>query len=222
MDIPTQKVANLASVKRMPSYLHLLRQLQESGRDIVSSNYIAEKLKLEPIQVRKDLAITGIVGKPKVGYHVPSLVQAIERFLGWNNSTDAFLVGAGNLGSALLGYPGFAKHGLNIVAAFDSDLDKTGTTVNGKEIMPLAKMPGLAKRMSVHMGIIAVPAEAAQSVADMMISAGINAIWNFAPISLDVPANVAVQNEDLSAGLAVLSIRAARAVEANKQTTGKR
>ena len=212
MGTEKQKVGSLPTVRRLPSYLHFLRQLKDSGRDIVSSTHIAEKLKLEPIQVRKDLAITGIVGKPKVGYYVPSLIRSIEEFLGWDNNTDAFLVGAGHLGGALLGYQGFKRHGLNIVAAFDADEAKAGTEVAGKEILPLAKLPNLASRMHISMGIITVPAEGAQDVADLMVASGITAIWNFAPISLEVPDFVVVQNEDLASGLAVLSIKAAKAL----------
>jgi len=211
MEAERPKVGNLATVKRLPLYLRFLRQLKDSGREIVSSTYIGEHLKLEPIQVRKDLAVTGIVGKPKVGYFIPSLIQAIEEFLGWDNNTDAFLVGAGNLGSALLGYQGFARHGLNIVAAFDTDESKIGTHIHDKDVLPLDKLSDLVDRMHITMGIIAVPAEAAQSVADLMIAAGITAIWNFAPVHIDVPNNIVVQNEDLASGLAVLSVKAAAA-----------
>lgn len=210
MESEKQKVGSLPTVKRLPAYLHLLREVSEAGRDMISSTHIADKLKLEPIQVRKDLAITGIVGKPKVGYYVPSLIKSIEEFLGWNNNTDAFIVGAGNLGSALLGYQGFEQHGLNIVAAFDSDPNKIGNEIHGKEVFPLDKMLNLAPRLRVHMGIISVPAEVAQSVADMMIAAGINAIWNFAPTNIDVPQGVVVQNEDLASGLAVLSVKSSK------------
>ncbi len=201
------RIGSLPTVRRLPAYLHLLRQLASAGRDMVSSTTIAEKLKLEPIQVRKDLAVTGIEGKPKVGYYIPALIQAIEEFLGWDNNTDAFLVGAGNLGSALLGYGGFAMHGLRIVAAFDINKSKVGKTIAGKDVLSLDKFADLARRMRVPMGIIAVPAEAAQQVADLMVASGIEAIWNFAPTSIEVPEDVIVQNEDLSAGLAVLSFK---------------
>ena len=209
MEAERPKVGNLASVKRLPAYLHLLKQLQESGREVVSSAHIAEKLKLEAIQVRKDLAVTGNVGKPKVGYYIPTLIDAIEQFLGWDNHTEAFLVGAGNLGSALLGYAGLRKHGLSIIAAFETDPNKVGTEIHGKDVLPLEKLPDLATRLHVTMGIITVPPEAAQSVADLMVASGITAIWNYAPTHIDVPHNVVVQNEDLASGLAVLSVKAA-------------
>lgn len=216
METIKEKVGSLATVKRLPSYLYMLRQLEEAGREVVSSTHLAEKLKLESIQVRKDLAVTGITGKPKVGYHVPSLIRAIEEFLGWDNDTDAFLVGAGNLGSAILGYGGFIRHGLNIAAAFDVDENKIGRTIRGKEVFPLDKLANLANRMRVHMGIITVPADAAQDVADRMVAAGIFAIWNFSPTTLEVPEDVVVQNEDLASGLAILSVRSANVKAANK------
>ena len=205
-------MGSLSTIRRFPAYLHLLKQLNRNGREFVSSTYMATELKIQPDQIRKDLAVTGIVGKPKAGYHVPSLVQAIEEFLGWNNVTDAFIVGTGNLGSALLGYEGFGQHGLNIVAAFDSDETKVGRMVKGFQTMPMEKLGDLAVRMRVRMGIIAVPADAAQEVADALIASGVVGIWNFAPISLTVPDGVIVQNEDLSSGLAVLSVRLARAL----------
>ena len=211
-----QKVGGLPSVRRLPTYLRVLRQLQDSGRDMVSSNHIAEMLKIESIQVRKDLAITGIVGKPKIGYYVPGVIQAIEEFLNWNNSNEAFLVGAGSLGTALLRYEGFKQHGLNIVAAFDVDESKIGAEIGDKSVLPLDKLPDLAQRMHILTGIIAVPADAAQSVADLMVSAGVSAIWNFAPVTIDAPADVVVQNEDLAAGLAVLCFKAASAKNASK------
>lgn len=217
METEKQRIVSLPTVRRLPAYLHLLRNLSEEGRDLVSSTQISEKLKLESIQVRKDLAITGIVGKPKIGYYVPTLIEAIEEFLGWNNNTDAFLVGAGSLGTALLGYEGFNRHGLNILAAFDLDETKVGTIIHGKQVLPLEKLSNLADRMLIHMGIIAVPAQAAQSVADLMVSSGITAIWNFAPISLDVPDKVVVQNEDLASGLAVLSVKSAAKRDAKSQ-----
>jgi len=210
MDTEKQKVGSLPTIRRLPSYLYILRQLDEAGRDVVSSTHIAERLKLEPIQVRKDLAVTGIEGKPKVGYHVPSLMKAIESFLNWDNSKEAFLVGAGNLGSALLGYQGFERHGMRIVAAFDTDQSKVGTNIHGKDVFALDKLPDLARRMHIRFGIITVPAPFAQHVADMMVTSGISAIWNFSPTNLELPDDVVVQNEDLSTGLAVLSVKASK------------
>ena len=191
------------TLRRLPAYHHYLIQLRQAGRPVVSCTHIAEDLKLYPTQVRKDLAATGIVGRPKVGYDVGELIAAIETFLGWNDTRSAFLVGVGGLGSALIGYPGFAQQGFDIVAGFDVDPKKVGSSLHGKRVLPIDKLPGLARRMHVYLGIIAVPASAAQATADVMVDGGIKAIWNFAPVGLKVPEGVVVHNEDLASSLAV-------------------
>ena len=195
--------APVPTLRRLPTYHHYLLRLREQGRPFVSCTLIAEDLKLYPTQVRKDLAVTGIVGKPKIGYSVDELIDSIESFLSWNDHHSAFLVGVGGLGSALIGYPGFERYGFDIVAGFDIDAKKVGTTIHGKRILDVDKLPGLAARMHVHLGIMAVPAATAQVIADIMVRGGIRAIWNFAPIGLKVPEGVVVHNEDLAASLAV-------------------
>jgi redox-sensing transcriptional repressor len=195
--------APVPTLRRLPTYHHYLLELRDQGRPFVSCTHIAENLKLYPTQVRKDLSVTGIVGKPKVGYPVDELLEAIETFLSWNDHHSAFLVGVGGLGSALIGYPGFERYGFEIVAGFEVDAKKVGTVLHGKRVLDIDKLPGLAARMHVHIGIIAVPASAAQLTADLMVRGGIRAIWNFAPIGLKVPEGVVVHNEDLAASLAV-------------------
>ncbi len=195
------------SVRRLPLYLRFLKQLKARGRDVVSCTHISEDLGFTSIQVRKDLAMTGIVGRPKTGYDLPALIQSIETFLGWNNAKDAFLAGVGSLGGALLGYPGFEEHGLSIVAAFDTDPAKIGQTIHGKEVLPVEKLENLARRMHVLVGIITVPADAAQATANLMVRAGIRALWNYAPVKLDVPDTVVVEDVRLAASLAVLTNR---------------
>jgi redox-sensing transcriptional repressor len=206
------KTAPEPTLRRLPSYHHLLKRLELRGRAVVSCTHIAAELKLDPTQVRKDLAVTGIIGKPKVGYEVPMLVEAIESFLGWNNVSEAFLVGAGSLGSALLGYEGFKHYGLNIIAAFDTAPAKIGTRIHGRQVLSVQKLPDLARRMHILIGILTVPGEAAQAAADLMVSGGIKAIWNFAPAALNVPDDVIVENQELSAGLAVLSSKLSAAL----------
>jgi redox-sensing transcriptional repressor len=204
----TQKIQNppsLPTVRRLPTYLRLLKELQDEKQHYVSSTYIAERFQLESIQVRKDLAAMGIVGQPRLGFAVAELVSAIMQFLGWNNASDAFLIGAGNLGAALAGYSGFADYGLHIVAAFDVDTSKIGTRIHDTKIFPLQKLPDLAQRLHVHIGILTLPAVAAQTTTDMLVQAGITAIWNFTPVKLIVPGGVIVEKVDLAASLAVLS-----------------
>lgn len=203
------KSAPLPSVRRLPGYLRFLYELRARGRDVVSCTHIADDLGLIPVQVRKDLAITGIVGKPKIGYEVDELIAAIEGFLGWNNTRDAFLVGAGSLGVALLRYQGFAEFNLNVLAGFDVAPAKIGSRIDGKEIFAMKKLPNLVKRMHVLIGILTVPAAAAQEAAEQMILAGIRGIWNYTPVKLRVPDNVVVEDVKLASSLAALSSRLA-------------
>jgi redox-sensing transcriptional repressor len=198
------------SLRRLPQYHYYLVDLQSKGVTVVSCSTIGRDLKCVPVQVRKDLQFTGIIGKPKVGYSVAELVVAIEAFLGWNNANEAFLVGTGNLGTAILGHERFSRFGLQVVAAFDNDSRKVGQWIYGKPVLPLERLSDLAERMNIHMGIITTPSEAAQSVADEMVKAGIQAIWNFAPVKLNVPEHMIVRNEDLYSSLASLSSKLAR------------
>ena len=198
------------SLARLPQYHHYLFDLEARGITRISCSQIGGDLGYIPVQVRKDLQYTGIIGKPKTGYSVPELIRSIETFLGWNNINEAFLVGAGNLGTALLGHERFSKFGLRIVAAFDTDPEKIGLWIHEKAVLSLDQLSDLAQRMSVHLGIITTPAEAAQAVADEMVKGGIQAIWNFAPVKLRVPENIIVHNEDLYSTLASLSWKLAR------------
>ena len=198
------------SLARLPQYHHYLVDLAAKGITQTTCSVIGRDLGLIPVQVRKDLQYTGIIGRPKTGYSVAELIQAIETFLGWNNINEAFLVGAGNLGTALLGHERFSKFGLRIVAAFDTDPAKAGQWIHDKAVLPLNELADLAQRMSIHLGIITTPPEAAQAVADEMVKGGIQAIWNFAPVRLRVPEHIIVHNEDLYSTLATLSWKLAR------------
>jgi redox-sensing transcriptional repressor len=207
MTFTLAQAAPVPTLRRLPLYLQVLRTMRHSGRDVVSCTHIAEALHLDPTQVRKDLGLTGAVGRPKVGYHLPGLIETLEAYLGWDNATDAFLVGAGSLGTALLGYPAFADSGLNIVAAFDTDPAKVGTQILGRKVMPLEKLENLTQRMHIHIGIITTPAEAAQDAVDRLVAGGALAIWNFAPAEITVPEPVILEHVRLTASLAVLSSR---------------
>jgi len=201
------KVSCAPSVRRLPSYLLVARQAARNGDEFVSGTRIAAELDLEPIQVRKDLAITGASGKPKRGYLTSSLVRAIEDFLGWSEATDVVVVGVGCLGSALMGYPTFRMHGLRIVDAFDPDPAKHGGEVSGIVVHPVEKLVERVRAAGIRVAILTTPSTAAQAAADRLVEAGVDAIWNFTTARLRVPTNVIVQNEDLTAGYAILSIR---------------
>jgi len=194
----------LPTLKRLPLYhQYVTKQAQESVRDI-SCATIARDLGLVAVQVRKDLQVTGAVGRPKTGYQVQQLLDALNKTLGYDNKTEMFLVGAGSLGKALLGYKRFEDYNIGIAAAFDINDALVGTEVNDRPILPMSKFSSLCQRMHVKFGIICVPVEAAQSVADTMVASGIEAIWNFAPVPLEVPDTVCVHNENLTASLSIL------------------
>jgi redox-sensing transcriptional repressor len=199
--------AGLPCVKRMPAYLQLLRLLQAEGRDHVSGTVLASVHNLEPVIVRKDLAMTGAVGTPRVGFEIHELIIAIERFLGWDNQTKAVLVGAGSLGTALLGYQGFQNFGFRFVGVFDNDPRLIGNWIHGRKVQAMDQLIPFVKRSEILLGVLAVPAAAAQATADQLVCAGIKGIWNFSPTKLQLPPDVVAQKEDLAEGLAVLSHR---------------
>jgi redox-sensing transcriptional repressor len=199
------QAAGVACVKRLPAYLQMLRVLQGEGHEYVSGTVLATTHSLEPVIVRKDLAVTGVVGTPRRGFRISDLIAAIERFLGWNNQTKAVLVGVGNLGTALLGYQGFENLGLRIAGAFDRDPAKIGKWIQGRKVQPISQLAAFVRRGGIRLGVLTVPAAVAQETADLMIQAGIRGVWNFSPVRLEVPAGAVAQKEDLAEGLAVLS-----------------
>jgi len=193
-------------VKRYPLYLRILREMREQGERYASGAVVAKALALDPIVVRKDLSKTGVRGKPRVGFPLTEIIASIEHYLGWNANTEAILAGAGRLGSALLGYPGFQHQGFKIVAAFDVNPKRHGR-IAGVPVYPASQIAEIVRKLHVSLGILTVPAEQAQSVADAMMAGGIHGIWNFTPTQLSVPSDVIVKREDLAASLAVLSHR---------------
>ncbi len=197
-----------ATLNRLPTYLKYLYQLDKLNVMTVSSTTIANGLNLNPVQVRKDIALVSTVaGKPKTGYITKELIADLETFLGYNNTHDAIIVGVGGLGRAFLGYSGFSHYGLNIAMGFDTNENIVGSKIYGKQIFDMSKLQPMVERFKIQIGIIAVPSHAAQEVADKMVSAGIKAIWNFASVHLNVPNDVALKNEDLAASLALLSLQ---------------
>ena len=207
------KALSERTLRRLPRYIEILKRLKSEKIEFASSNMIADELGLDSIQVRKDLAATGVIGKPKLGFAIDELIFGIKHTLNWDNQTDAFLVGAGSLGSAILGYKTFSDHGLNIIAAFENEPSKVGEIINHITVLPIEKLSDMAYRMKVHIGVITVPAGEAQKVADMMIEGGIKAIWNFAPVHLKVPDFVIVENAQLSHSLGVLTHKLAESLK---------
>lgn len=197
-------IAGLPCVKRMPSYLQLLRVLQAEGQTHVSGTVLAGAQHLDSVIVRKDLARTGAVGRPRIGFNIAELITAIERFLGWDNQTKGVLVGVGSLGTALLGYHGFHAFGFRFVGAFDQDRKLIGQWIHGRKVQSMDQLPPFVQRGQIRLGVLAVPAAAAQTTADLMVQAGIQGLWNFSPVNLTLPPEIICQKEDLAAGLAVL------------------
>lgn len=198
------------SLRRLPLYYRQLRELAAKNIRITSSEELGAAVNVPAAQVRKDLTYLGELGRPGVGYEVLSLAAHLEDILGIVKDKEAILVGAGRLGTALAGYEGFRHYGLDIVALFDIDEAKIGTPVGEKTISPLSRLPDLVRRRNIQIGIIAVPAPAAQEVAELMAESGITVIWNFAPTNLRLPDHIWVENEDLAARLATLSYHIAR------------
>ncbi len=201
-----QKIQAVPSIRRLPSYLHIIRNAQAQGLENISGTVIANELALEPIQVRKDLAITGIIGKPKKGYPVDPLINAIEQFLGWSKNKNAILIGVGNLASALLGYQEFKFHGLEFVATFDSDKNKIGKSIHGVPVYALDTLKEHIKNLDATIAVITVPSHVAQEIADLVVESGIKAIWNFSNVKLKLPNDICCQQEDLTSGYAMLSL----------------
>ncbi|MBQ3193921.1 MAG: redox-sensing transcriptional repressor Rex [Oscillospiraceae bacterium] len=200
-----QKKISKSVLKRLPGYLAYLKSINDPASPHISATALANALGMGEVQVRKDLAMVSDGGRPKIGYLREALIDDIEQFLGYDNTTDAVLIGAGKLGQALMGYKGFDEYGLNILAAFDKR-PKMEKTEEGKPVYSIDHLESFCRTHKVLMGIITVPAEGAQAVADQLIAGGIKAIWNFAPVHLDVPAGILVQNENMATSLAVLSV----------------
>lgn len=200
-----RKEISKSVLKRLPIYLSYLKSLPQGSAEYISATTLANALGMGEVQVRKDLAMVSDGGRPKIGYHRESLMEDISQFLGYDNTTDAILVGAGKLGQALLGYGGFEEYGLNIVAGFDAE-PKAVKTVDGKPILPMEELESFCYANKILMGIITVPADQAQQVCDKLIACGIKAVWTFAPVHLDVPPHILVQNENMATSLALLSM----------------
>ena len=203
-------------LKRLPGYLAYLKSMPESAPPHISATALANALGMGEVQVRKDLAMVSDGGRPKIGYLRENLIDDIEQFLGYDNTTDAVLIGAGKLGLALMAYKGFDEYGLNILAAFDAR-PKVERTEEGKPVFHISRLEHFCRTNKVLMGIITVPAESAQEVADQLIACGIKAIWNFAPTHLDVPGNILVQTENMATSLAVLSVHLQAQIKEEKE-----
>ena len=194
-----------ATLGRLPQYLQYLKSLPPVKGATISATTIARGLSLGDVQVRKDLAAVCGAGKPKVGYELAKLIADIERHLGYEQFTNAVLVGAGKLGRALLDYDGFEEFGVKIIAGFDCNDKVIQLNQNTKAILPIKEISTFCREHNVKLGIITVGQGSAQNVCDMLVASGIEAIWNFAPCSLKVPAGILLKQENLALSLAYLN-----------------
>ncbi len=193
-------------LERYPLYLKYLISLQDEGEEYITSGNIANKFNLNEELVKKDLqCVSTSSGIPKKGREISALIKDLSNFLGYHNVTDAILIGVGNLGKAFLNYDGFNSFGLNILAGFDINPDVVGTTINGKPVFPMEKLENLIQRMKIKIAIITVPADFANEIGERLVKAGIEAIWNFAPIHIDAANEIVVENVNLASSLAKLS-----------------
>jgi redox-sensing transcriptional repressor len=205
--IPIAKKAPLPVLRRLSIYHQILTEMKERQVEMTSSTVISNAVEYKPIQVRKDLQILGLVGKPKIGFHVDELLDAIKRYVGWSREHRAILIGVGNLGSALLNFPWLAEYGLRFIAAFDASEKRSNIVVNHIPIHPISYFPKYVRTHNVDIAVIAVPITAAQDVTDMVVAAGVRGVWNFSATPLKVPSHVIVENALFTQSLAVLTRR---------------
>ncbi len=191
-------------LKRLPLYLRACCVMESDGEAYVSAAELASILGFDPIVVRKDLARTGVRGKPRSGFPLTELIAALKRLTGVDANRTAVLVGVGRLGAALLGYPGFRNAGLTIAAGFDAAPERCQIILSGVPVFPVNTLTETCLRLNADLGILTVPAECAQHAANQLVAGGVRAIWNFTPVQLDVPERVHVKREDLAVSLAVL------------------
>lgn len=204
LETPLVKIPQ-PTIERMSAYLQCVRNLRIEGVVTASSSQIAEGTGINAAQFRKDLSYFGEFGTPGLGYDVAELEAHLSRIMGLDARHDVLLVGAGNLGSALLHYSGFPQRGFHVVAAFDFDPEKIGTSINGTRIHHIDELARMNATLNAQVGVVAVTRAGAQEVVDKLVAAGVQAILNFAPVSILVRPGIVVRHVDLTSQMEVLS-----------------
>ena len=192
------------TLRRLPWYLSVCRLLKQQGEQYVSSTRLSKETNIVASQIAKDLSCVNIVGRTRVGYEIDNLLSVLEDFLGFTRVHKAFIFGAGRLGSALLNDKGLRQFGLEVVAAFDTNPRVVGNNVAGIPVFHINELEAKMKRYDVRIGILTVPIDRAQEVADKMVVWGIKAIWNFTPLRIRVPEDIVVQNTSWYAHLSLM------------------
>jgi redox-sensing transcriptional repressor len=201
------------AVFRLSFYLRQLEAFQRAEKHTISSKQLGDALGYTDAQVRKDLAYFGQFGHPGIGYRVEELISQLRKILGTDKVWNVLLIGAGNLGRALIAYRGFLRKGFRLAALFDADERKVGQAFGELTVWPMDKLGAVAAEQNIKLAILSVPAEAAQAVADKLVAAGIRGILNFAPVSITVAPDVSVQGVDLAVQLEQLSFKMSLAGE---------
>jgi redox-sensing transcriptional repressor len=194
-----------STVGRLSLYLRLLEELDQDGVSTLSSEELADRAGTSAAQVRKDLSFFGTFGKRGLGYSVTELIGSLRSILGLERRWRVAVVGAGKIGAALLGYQDFRRQGFFIEFVFDSDAAKVGQRWNGVVVKADAEMEEVLRMSPIDIAIVAVPADAAQSIVDRVVQAGVRAILNFAPVKLRVPQDIALKNVNMAVELEGLS-----------------
>lgn len=209
-------------LERLFRYFRYLGELQaKSSRQTVTSAEMGEALDIDPTQVRKDFGAIGLVGISRIGYEICEVCRAIRVVFGFNRPYDAVLVGAGHLGSAILEYHGFARYGLQVVAAFEKDPEKVGGEIGGVLIQPVRSLKAYVKKHEIRMAILTTPVSASQKITDRLVDAGVKVVWNFSPTRLHAPADVLVRNEHISLGLAEVAYHLNQFNREREETLGR-
>lgn len=202
--LPTPNLIPEPTLRRLPWYLAYVAMLNERGAEYVSSTQISRELNVDASRIAKDLSFLDVRGKTRIGYKVSQLQRQLEEFLGFKRSHRAVIVGVGSLGSALMQDSGLSNYGLNIVAGFDVDPAVIGSNRQGLEVYDVSGLARECRRLEAEIGILAVPPDHAQEVADRMIAAGLRAIWNFTPYRVTAPEGIVISNTSIYAHLAVM------------------
>jgi redox-sensing transcriptional repressor len=200
-----EQTLSASSVERMYSYYLLAQHARELGATHISSGQLAQNLAIGDTQVRKDFAALGVVGQPKHGYRVVEAIGRLREAMGFDQLHPTVVCGVGPLGTALLEYSRFLEFGFNVVGAFDIDKRVVGRDIGEVRVLPIEHLEDVVRIFGVEIGVLTVPVWAAQEVCDVMVGAGVKAIWNFAPLHLSTPPEVLVRNEDFAGSLTVIS-----------------
>ena len=203
-----KNISNIAlpepTLRRLPWYLAYINLLNAKNIEYVSSTQISKDINVDASQIAKDLSFLNIKGKTRIGYEVKSLAKELEDFLGFKRVHNTFMMGVGSLGAALIQDSGLSQYGLRIVAGFDVNPLRIGTSICGVPIFHVSELKMRQQELNAEIGVLAVPVENAQEATDVMINGGIKAIWNFTPFRIKAPENIVIQNTSIYSHLAVM------------------